>query len=80
MNRSIAAQEQIAQAIQAQRCQMARLIGTVSMNPHAIRTMIPQLVPVTAALRLAPRLPAGYDGRADARAGQVASGMVGPAR
>jgi len=34
MNRSIGAQEQMAQAMQTQSYQMARLIGTVSTNSH----------------------------------------------
>jgi len=57
MNRSTGAQEQMAQAIQTQSYQMARLIGAVSTNPQPIP--VTNILPSTStapARRLPPRI------------------------
>ena len=57
MNRSIGAQEQMAQAMQSQSYQMARLIETVSTNPQPIPvTNTPPSTSTIPTLRLAPRI------------------------
>jgi len=61
MNRSIGAQEQMAQAMQTQSYQMARLIGTVSTNSHPNSHPIPVVIApmptsVFSTLRQPPRI------------------------